>query len=172
MDWCWKTRVTITFHALYGLNEQEIIPLLASFELKRRSLAKLLSSTYFTKQDQSPSILHHVFDIYGFYGSPRFGRNRLEHVNVVDLLQGWNKVRVSSKCRSLTISQCACQVTILVTNAVHSWPGLDFESCNVFGGLLITVNFLLACNMVAILMHRDSGYPVESCTWKSRSLSL
>lgn len=65
MDWSRKTRVTITFHALYDLNEQEIIPLLASFELKRRSLKKLLSSTYFTKQDPSRSILHHVFDIYG-----------------------------------------------------------------------------------------------------------
>ena len=64
-------RVTITFHARYDLNEQEIIPLLGSFELKRPSLAKLLKSTYFTKQDQSSSALHHVFDIYGFfYDSP------------------------------------------------------------------------------------------------------
>lgn len=96
MDWSRKTRATITFHALYDLNEQEIIPLLASFELKRRSLEKLLRSTYFTKQDPSRSILHHVFDIYGCYGSPWFSRNRLEHANVVELLQGQNKVQVSS----------------------------------------------------------------------------
>ena len=73
------------------------------------------------------------------------------------------KYKFLQKCRSLTISQCACQIIILVTNAVQSWPGFEFESCNVFGGLLITMNFLLACNMVAILIHLDSGYPVETC---------
>lgn len=73
------------------------------------------------------------------------------------------KYKFLQRCRSLTISQCACQVTILLTNAVQSWPGFEFESCNVFGGLLITMNFLLACNMVAILIHLDSGYPIETC---------
>lgn len=81
------------------------------------------------------------------------------------------KYKFLQKCRSLTISQCACQVTILLTNAVQSWPGFEFESCNVFGGFLITMNFLLACNMVAILIHLDSGYPVETCENQEAYLS-
>lgn len=69
------------------------------------------------------------------------------------------KYKFLQKCRTLTICQCVCQVTILVTNAVQSWPGFGFQSCNVFRGLLISMTFLLACNMAAILIHRDSGYP-------------
>ena len=73
------------------------------------------------------------------------------------------KYKFLHKCRSLTILQCACQVAILVTIAVQSWRGFDFESCNVFGGLLLSMNFLLSCNMAAILIRHDAGYPVETC---------
>ena len=63
------------------------------------------------------------------------------------------------KCRTLTVCQCACQVTILVADAVESWIGLETqprESCNVFRVLSSSTLFLQGCNLVAILMiHFD-----------------
>ena len=72
------------------------------------------------------------------------------------------KYKFLQKCRSLAIFQCACQVAILVTNAVQSWPGFGFESCDVLGGLLVAMNFLLACTMAAILIRRVSGFNVDA----------
>ena len=55
--------------------------------------------------------------------------------------------------RSLTISQCICQVTLLVMDVVESWKGFDTqprESCNVLRMLPISIMFLLACNIMVL----------------------
>lgn len=74
------------------------------------------------------------------------------------------KYKFLQKCRSLAIFQCTCQVAILVTNAVQSWPAcaFGFESCDVLGRLLVAMNFLLACTMAAILIRRVSGFTVDA----------
>ena len=54
------------------------------------------------------------------------------------------------KCRTLTIGSCACQVTILVTDAVESWKGSDrqpIESSKVLRMLPISTMFFLACTI-------------------------
>ena len=67
------------------------------------------------------------------------------------------------KCRTLTVFQCVCQVTILVTNAVKSWKLFGFEiqrrdtgqSCDVLWALLISVMVFLACNYVILMGFSD-----------------
>jgi len=59
------------------------------------------------------------------------------------------------KCRTLTICQCVCQVTILVADAAESWKGLETqprESCNVFRALSSSTLFFQGCNLIAILI--------------------
>ena len=59
------------------------------------------------------------------------------------------------KCRTLAISQCVCQVIILLADAVESWKGLEtesIESCNVFRVMSSSMLFFQACNLMAILI--------------------
>ena len=59
------------------------------------------------------------------------------------------------KCRTLAVCQCACQVVILVADAVESWKGLEAqprESCNVFRALSSSMLFFQGCNLMAILI--------------------
>ena len=56
------------------------------------------------------------------------------------------------KCRTLAICQCACQVTILVADAVEMWKGLETESSNVFRALSSCLLFFQGCNLTAILI--------------------
>jgi len=59
------------------------------------------------------------------------------------------------KFRALAICQCACQVVILVADAVESWKGLETqprESCNVFRVLSSSALFFQGCNLIAILI--------------------
>ena len=56
------------------------------------------------------------------------------------------------KCRTLAICQCACQVTILVADAVEMWKGLETESSNVFRVLSSSMLFFQGCNLIAILI--------------------
>ena len=60
------------------------------------------------------------------------------------------------KYRILTIFQCACQVTILVADAVETWKaGFEIqprELCNVFRVLLNSTLFFQGCNLLAILI--------------------
>ena len=65
-------------------------------------------------------------------------------------------------CRTLTICQCACQVIILVADAVESWKGFEIqprETCNVFRMLLCSTLFFHGCNLLAILVI-DFDHPV------------
>ena len=59
------------------------------------------------------------------------------------------------KCRTLAICQCACQVIILLAEAVESWKlGLETEprgSCNVIRVLSSSMLFFQGCNLMAIL---------------------
>ena len=54
------------------------------------------------------------------------------------------------KCRTLAICQCACQVIILLADAVESWKAR--ESCNVFRVLSSSMLFFQGCNLMAILI--------------------
>ena len=56
------------------------------------------------------------------------------------------------KCQTLAICQCACQVTILVADAVEMWKGLETESSNVFRVLSSSMLFFQGCNLIAILI--------------------
>ena len=56
------------------------------------------------------------------------------------------------KCRTLAICQCACQVTILVADAVESWKGLETQPSNVFRVLSSSTLFFQGCNLMAILI--------------------
>ena len=59
------------------------------------------------------------------------------------------------KCRTLAVCQCACQVIILLADAVESWKGLETEpreSCNVLRVLSNSMLFFQACNLMAILI--------------------
>ena len=59
------------------------------------------------------------------------------------------------KCRTLAICQCACQVIILLAEAVESWKGLETEpreSCNVIRVLSSSMLFFQGCNLIAILI--------------------
>ena len=59
------------------------------------------------------------------------------------------------KCRPLAICQCACQVIILLVEAVESWKGLGTEpreSCNFFRVLSSSMLFFQGCNLMAILI--------------------
>ena len=63
------------------------------------------------------------------------------------------KYKFLQKCRTLTVLQCACQVTILVADAVESWKGFDFQptgSCNVFRVLASSMLFFQGCNLLVI----------------------
>ena len=65
------------------------------------------------------------------------------------------KYRFLQKCRTLAICQCACQVIILLADAVSSWKGLETEpreSCYVFRVLSSSMLFFQACNLMAILI--------------------
>jgi len=72
------------------------------------------------------------------------------------------------KCRTLTICQCACQVTILVANAVESWKGLETqprEYCNVFRALSSSTLFFQGCNLIAIfIIYIESDQPTSHGT--------
>ena len=64
------------------------------------------------------------------------------------------KYRFLQNCRTLAICQCACQVIILLADAVSSWKGLETEpreSCNVLRVLSSSMLFFQACNLMAIL---------------------
>ena len=68
---------------------------------------KLISSTHSTLITRRVLFFRHEFDIYTVGGSPWFGRNRLQHANVVELLQRQNKVHVSSKMQNINrLSVC------------------------------------------------------------------
>lgn len=59
------------------------------------------------------------------------------------------------KCRAVAVCQCACQVTILVADAVESWKGLQTqprEYCDVFRVLSSSTLFFQGCNLIAILI--------------------
>ena len=65
------------------------------------------------------------------------------------------KYKFLQQCRTLAICQCACQVIILLVDAVESWKGLETEpreSCNVFSVLSSSVLFFQAFNLMAILI--------------------
>ena len=65
------------------------------------------------------------------------------------------KYNFLQKCRTLAICQCACQVIILLAEAVESWKGLETEpreSCNVIRVLSCSMLFFQACNLMAILI--------------------
>lgn len=67
------------------------------------------------------------------------------------------KFKLLQKCRALFILQCVCQLTILAGVSVQSW--MDFyanrpkspKSCQVFEVLSVSVMFLQAYNLMAIL---------------------
>lgn len=57
------------------------------------------------------------------------------------------------KCRILAICQCACQVVILLADAVESWKRLETESresCDVLRILSSSMLFFQGCNLMAI----------------------
>ena len=63
------------------------------------------------------------------------------------------KCRFLQKCRTLAIYQCACQVIILLVDAVESWKGLETESresCDVVRVLSSSMLIFQACNLIAI----------------------
>ena len=83
------------------------------------------------------------------------------------------------KCRTLAICQCACQVTILVADAVGSWKGLETEykeSCNFFRVLSSSTLFFQGCNLIAILIiyfdHPTSYGTPELCSKLKISAAL
>ena len=71
------------------------------------------------------------------------------------------------KCRTFIIFQCACQVTILVTNALQSWKLLfDIplrESCDIFRALTISVMFFQPFNLVILINHSYHPMECENC---------
>ena len=72
------------------------------------------------------------------------------------------KHKFLQKFRVLAIFQCACQVTILVSETIGWWKGFDVkpnESCDVFRVLSLSVMFFQACNLTAI-MTAYHGHPV------------
>ena len=95
----------------------------------------------------------------------------------IQMLQKYFKGKMNNtflhKCRALIICQCACQVTILVTNAVESWKlWLDIhprETCNVFRVLSLSTIFFQACNLTAILInYSDHRMACENTDLSSR----
>ena len=65
------------------------------------------------------------------------------------------KKKFLQKCRTLTVLQCTCQVTILVADAVESWKGFDIqptESCHVFRVLASSTLFFQGYNLLAIFI--------------------
>ncbi|KAL9954694.1 hypothetical protein ACROYT_G042265, partial [Oculina patagonica] len=79
------------------------------------------------------------------------------------------------KCRTLAICQCACQVTILVTDAVESRKGFDIqpkESCNVFSVLSSSTLLFQACIITAFMIvysdHRKA-YQNQEVTSKLKT---
>lgn len=88
------------------------------------------------------------------------------------------KYKFLQKCRGLSIFQCACQFVIVITGAVDSWRSLYDrrrdqlgESCSVVKLLSISVMFIQACNLTAILII-DSEHPLVSCRHQDRSSKL
>jgi len=79
------------------------------------------------------------------------------------------------KCRTLTICQCACQATFVVTDAVESWKGFEIqvrESCDVFRVLSISTLFFQACNITAMtLVYSDHGSPGNQDASSKRKIS-
>ena len=60
------------------------------------------------------------------------------------------------KCRILAICQCACQVVILLADAVESWKRLETESresCDILRILSSSMLFFQACNLMAISIN-------------------
>ena len=78
------------------------------------------------------------------------------------------------KCRTLAVCQCACQVIILLADAVESWKGLETEpreSCNVLRVLSSSMLFFQACNLMAILsfiLTNPQRMEPRSCALNSR----
>ena len=56
------------------------------------------------------------------------------------------------KCQTLAICQCACQVTILVSDAIEIWKGLETESSNFFRTLSSSMLIFQGCKLMAILI--------------------
>ena len=75
------------------------------------------------------------------------------------------------KCRTLAICQCACQVVILVADAVESWKGLEAESresCDVLRALSSSMLFFQGSNLMAIsIVYFDQ--PTAHGTFELRS---
>ena len=91
-------------------------------------------------------LLMAVLDLAGVFFNIRMLRSCFKDTTKYTILQ---------KCKTISICQCACQVIILVTGAVESWTGFHDqfrESCIVFKLLWISVMFLQACNITAILI--------------------
>ena len=64
------------------------------------------------------------------------------------------KYKFLQKGRILVICQFACNVTIIVTDAIESWKGYASqlgECCNIYRILSLSVMFFQACNVTAIL---------------------
>ena len=73
--------------------------------------------------------------------------------------------------RSLTISQCICQVTLLVMDVVESWKGFDTqprESCNVLRMLPISIILLLACNIMVLYFDHHTTLRHQGASFKSK----
>ena len=82
-------------------------------------------------------------------------------------------------CKTLTVFQCVCQVTILVVDAVGSWKELETQSrepCNVFRVLSSSTLFFQGCNIMAILIvyfdHPTAHGASELCSKLKVSAAL
>lgn len=78
-----------------------------------------------------------------------------------------DKTKFLQKCRILAVCQCACQVIILLADAVESWEGLETEpreSCDVLRVLSSSMLFFQACNLMAISIIYSVDQPTAHGT--------
>ena len=121
-------------------------PSLAEHSISSRHSTSITTRALFFTMSLIYALLMAALDLAGIIFNLRMLRSCFRDKEKYTFLQ---------KCRTLAISQCACQVLILLADAVDSWQGFETESresCDVVRVLSSSMLFFQGCNLMAILI--------------------
>ena len=132
-------------------------PSLAEHSISSRHSTSITTRALFFTMSLIYALLMAALDLAGIIFNLRMLRSCFRDKEKYTFLQ---------KCRTLAICQCACQVLILLADAVDSWQGFETESresCDVVRVLSSSMLFFQGCNLMAILIrNHNCGFKLNS----------